>query len=331
MNPESITLEDLDKFYLFDEDSHNRRIAVRLGLNCTLYMRNPHSAEVRSGLAKCADQYLELVGDNIKSGFNSITGGAVAPYLPGQINFSQALAAYDDVEKHHLMAEYYGDADPYVATHFGLSLSASSKKASPLRDRPAFFRATLPFSWLKDKSGEGAFQKLVHNWCTILKPYHGYAGIGALQSMDLTENERTVLLAYPYAKRFPGLEIDEPSAVASMAKKSGPPLKIKGVNWLTAVDDECMAELGGREAFLGDLGEGFKIFEYEGGVLIQAGVIPQLGDRNRQLIPILYQQLARKLKPLRMKFPNGWSLLKSPNRQEQSHADATNEWLARFD
>ena len=82
---------------------------------------------------------------------------------------------------------------------------------------------------------------------------------------------------------------------------------------------------------MGDLDEGFKFYEYDGGVLIQAGPVPQFGDVNQRHIPRYYQELSRKLKPIRMKFPNGQYLIKSPNRQEKSNAEVSNEWLARFD
>ena len=124
---------------------------------------------------------------------------------------------------------------------------------------------------------------------------------------------------------------DKPDTISSMMVISGGPLKIKGVNWLTALDDECFERLGGRDAVLSDLDEAFKFYNYDGGVLIQAGPVPQLGDVNQRHIPRYYQQLARKLKPLRMVFPQGHSLLKSPRPQEKSGADVSNEWLARFD
>ena len=149
--------------------------------------------------------------------------------------------------------------------------------------------------------------------------------------MDAIEQSRTDYLVYPLSRRFPGLEIDDPDSVASAMIRGGGPLTIKGVNWLTALDDECLEPLGGREEVFGDLDEGFKFYEYDGGVLIQAGPVPQPGDVNQGHIPRNYQQLARKLKPIRMIFSKPHSLISSPNRQEKSSADVTNEWLARFD
>ncbi|MEI8631455.1 DUF3396 domain-containing protein [Vibrio sp. PP-XX7] len=104
--------------------------------------------------------------------------------------------------------------------------------------------------------------------------------------MHIVESGRTRYLTYPLSKRFPGLEIDDPGSVASKSAKGGGPLKIKGVNWLTALDDECLNQLGGPETVLGDLTEGFQFYECDGGILIQAGpACRKSAIYNRQRYP----------------------------------------------
>jgi hypothetical protein len=191
-------------------------------------------------------------------------------------------------------------------------------------DDPAYFSATLPFAFLKDETGTVAFQRLVNGWCQILKPYCGYAGIGAIQSVERAERDRTARDVYPIAMRFPGVEIEDAASVAMHLGSH-----IKGVNWFTALSDEVLTPIGGRQALLAQLDENFVIMEYEGGVLIQAGPAPEPGDVNRQQIPRYYRELSRLVRPLRMKYPKGHSLIKPPNPAENT--EATNQWLARFD
>jgi hypothetical protein len=105
--------------------------------------------------------------------------------------------------------------------------------------------------------------------------------------------------------------------------------KIKGANWLTALSDDCLQPIGGRAALLAQLDENFHIFEYEGGVLIQAGATPQLGDVNRQQIPGDYRHLSKILKPIRMTFPKDEYIF--PDINGRDGTEITNEWLARFD
>jgi len=331
--PQNFTLEDLDSIQVVDDSRPVKRVSVRLGLMCSLYMRDPHSPEVRMGLAKCGDHYQQLFGEHLKCYIkpDGIYTGKPKSYPAQGINLVDYVRQYDSIEEKDFAPMFFGDQDHYVAAAYGMDISASSTLPSPLRDRPAYFSVVLPFSCLKGKEGEQAFQKLVHGWCQELKPFHGYAGLGAIQSMSGIEKKRTNHLVYPFAKRFPGLEVDRPGTIASKMKRGGGALKIKGVNWLTALDDECFEQLGGRQAVLSDLGDEFILYEYEGGVLIQAGLTPQPGDVNQQHIPRYYQQLARKLKPIRLIFPEGHYLIASPNKNEQSNAEASNEWLARFD
>jgi len=329
--PEKFTLEDLDSIQIVADHPPAGTIGVRLGLMCSLYMRDPHSPDVRIALAKCGDHYQQLVGEHLKCYIKPDGNGKPKPYPEQGVNLVDYIHQQDIVSEKCFAPSFFGNDDYHAAAAYGMDIFATSTRSTPIRDRPAYFSVVLPFSWLQGKDGEQAFQKLVHGWCQVLKPFHGYAGLGAIQSMDGTEKKRTNHLVYPLAKRFPGLEVDKPGTIASKMKRGGGALKIKGVNWLTALDDECFEQLGGRQAVLSDLGDEFILYEYEGGVLIQAGLTPQLGDVNQQHIPRYYQQLSRKLKPIRLTFPEGHYLIKSPNKNEQSNAAASNEWLARFD
>lgn len=123
--------------------------------------------------------------------------------------------------------------------------------------------------------------------------------------------------AYGLARRFPGLELDDP-LVHVLYLREG----IKGNNWLTVLADSWVKSLGGLELLTKKLGEGFTLHPYPGGVMIQTGPHPQLGDVNRQLEPVGYRQLAQVLRPIRVRSHGGFLGLD----QERSLA-----WLARFD
>jgi len=331
--PENFTLKDLDNIQIVADHPPAGTIGVRLGLMCSLYMRNPHSPDVRMALAKCGDHYQQLVGEHLKCYIkpDGIYKGKPKSYPSQGINLVDYVRQHDNIEEKCFAPSFFGNEDYHAAAAYGMDIFATSSRPSPIRDEPAYFSVVLPFSWLKGKDGEQAFQKLVHAWCQVLKPFHGYAGVGAIQSMDTVEKRRTSHLVYPLAKRFPGLDVDDPGTISSTMEMEGGALKIKGVNWLTALDDACFEQLGGRQAVLSDLGDEFVLYEYEGGVLIQAGLTPQLGDINQQHIPRYYQQLARKLKPIRLVFPEGHSLIQPRNKDGRSNAEISNEWLARFD
>jgi hypothetical protein len=320
--PDELTLDDLDqvtvnKMYLPDV------VAMRLGLMCTLYVRRPYDLAVRRALARCGDQYQSMFGEHLTLYLNPTGNGSFVRYRPSGVSLAEYLETNKTPDRpfapRFTSGTHYKDA----ASH-SLNIWAGDAQWFPTGDVAGYFAATLPFAFLNDQPEQGAFQRLVHEWCKILKPYCGYAGIGAIQSVDSMEQLRTVGQVYPIAQRFPGVEIENASIVSLHIESH-----IKSVNWLTALSDEALAPIGGRRALLAQLDENFRIMEYDGGVLIQAGPMPQLGNANRREVPRYYRQLARLVRPLRMQFPEGHSFIRPGTGR--SGAEATNAWLARFD
>jgi hypothetical protein len=320
--PDNIEPDALDSITI--EAHYNSEIvAMRLGLMCTLYVQHPHDPAVRQALARCGDQYQAMFGEYITLYLKPTGNGKFVRYPSAGVSLAKYLETNNRPDR-PFAPSFASGARYEDAASYCLSIWAADARYFPEGDAPAYFAATLPFAFLKDKSGKAAFQHLVHGWCKILKPYSGYAGTGAIQSVESTEKLRTVHLVYPLAQRFPGVGIENTSIVSLHIDSH-----IKGVNWLTALSDEALAPIGGRSALLAQLDENFRIMEYDGGVLIQSGPMPQLGDANRQHAPRYYRQLSQIVKPLRMRFPEGHSFIRPGGGR--SGAEATNEWLARFD
>jgi hypothetical protein len=299
------------------------RTAVKLGLVCTLYVPRPYDERVRQRLAECGDEYQAMFGRHLRLYLRPDGEGSYKPYPPGGISLTDYVMQHD-IDKKSFAPDFVGGAAYNDASSWSLSILAGGTEDSPGNAKPAYFAATLPFSFFHEAKDVAPFQRLVHRWCTLLRPQSGYAGIGAIQSVDMMEKKRTSSQVYPLAKRFPGLDVDNPSVIANHMGD-----RIKGANWLTALDDSCAQRVGGKDWLLSKLSSGYRIFEYEGGLLIQAGPTPQLGDANRGQLPYYYCELSRLLKPIRMTFPAGHSLFQ-PGKGVDSTA-ASNEWLARLD
>jgi hypothetical protein len=317
-----LTVDDLDQITI-PKPNKPDIVAVRLGLLCTLYVQHPLDPAVRPALAECCDQYQAMFGEHLRLSLNPTGDGRFVRYPKGGVSLAEYVAN-NNASDRPLGPQFTSGTNVRDAASYSVDIWAPQRRNLPTDDDPAYFSVTLPFAFLKDQPGTGAFQRLVHGWCRILKPYCGYAGIGAIQSVEEAERERTAYDVYPIAMRFPGVEIED---AGSVARRMGS--HIKGVNWLTALSDEVLAPIGGRQALLAHLDENFRIMEYEGGVLIQAGPSPELGDVNRQQIPRFYRELSRLVRPLRMKYPEGASFIRSPDPDENT--EATNRWLARFD
>jgi len=103
------------------------------------------------------------------------------------------------------------------------------------------------------------------------------------------------------------------------------------VNWLTILDDSLVAELGGLEALTSALGEGITIHQWDGGILIQAGDMPEIGDVNQGLWPRAYCQVNDATKALRFEdYPSSSvALIKVPKPLDAY--EETLKWVRRFD
>lgn len=104
--------------------------------------------------------------------------------------------------------------------------------------------------------------------------------------------------------------------------------------WLLEHDDDedCyLPELGGAEKVMTDLAaldSGFKVYLYDGGLIIQAGPRPQLGDGRRNRWPALYVKLAKYLKPIRVTKHPPFQIGGPDIEFDQERSEA---WLRRFD
>ena len=68
--------------------------------------------------------------------------------------------------------------------------------------------------------------------------------------------------------------------------------------------------------------------KYDGGVLVQAGPYPQIGDNNRGLVLDDYRRVARALKPIRFEdYRVGLLDVEEP----LDSLDETLKWIRRFD
>jgi hypothetical protein len=128
------------------------------------------------------------------------------------------------------------------------------------------------------------------------------------------------------AQRFPGLEAEYPIGHSIWLEHG-----IKGVNWLTVVGDPWLDRLGGAdavEAGLASLDGRFIVHRFEGGVLIQAGPQPELGDAKHDRWPELYVKLAKYLKPIRITEHAPFHHAGPGSRFDLERSEA---WLRRFD
>jgi len=304
--------ESIEQMLTVTDDEN--RVVVRVALLCTLYFKDAHLPEVREKIAESIEDYQALCGTHlhwVKHPETYSWHRLNKSSFPKIRDWLQKLDCDDAIE-----LEFHGDKDEYAASHFSISVLGSRE----WQCRLSYFKVVLPITWFADHPGD--FPSFVLNYCQKLTPVSGYGGLGIIDSASgsiLNQYEPTVTRI---SQQFPGLEVDYPYKHLLHLNNG-----IKGVNWLTILSDHWLKELGGISALRAKLSSEFVFHQYSGGILIQAGSRPQMGDLAQNRLPKLYVQLNAALKPIRIKshFPIHHS---GKGRLDK---EASEQWLARFD
>jgi len=172
-------------------------------------------------------------------------------------------------------------------------------------------------------------REAVLGWCQKIRPVHGQAGFSIITSSIASEP-----FVYPTMRAHPGLDLIQ--YVSFSDSSEGVFNRIKCVNWLTVLGDEVLNELGGLETAKKVLEPGCTLYPYTGGVVIQAGPVPQLGDTEQGFIPECYRKVAQFTKVVRFegyKYPSG-GLFRVNDfffRNSLNAVEETLKWIRRFD
>jgi hypothetical protein len=307
-----LTPVDLDRIRVTNDDG----LAVGLvGLSMTLYVR-PWDEAGRLAFTTAVDRHLLRVGSHLR--------WAILPPPIGQKRYDvqsplriadHAVTLPPDTQ---LSFEAHSGERVDEAGHYSVAVAFPFAR----RRRLGFVSVTVPVSWLVDE-GTGAFQELVLDWCKAVQPVHGYAGLSLIHNPNYAILRSAERYLFPLVERFPGLDYDVPTDHVRFCGKG-----IKSVNWLTVLSDDLLDPVGGRNGLEQSLtNTTAAIRSYDGGVIVQAGPVPLLGDRDRNDVPKSYRAVGAVLKPLRADYPDG--IIATPDGIDAEQF--AQSWLARFD
>ena len=190
------------------------------------------------------------------------------------------------------------------------------------------------------KSDPGALIERLATLCSGIRPVHGTAGLGPIYESGMWPHYPAE--TWPLLARFSGL--DYPSPFALNASRVD---EIRGVNWLTILGDPMLAHMGGLDGLRRILARaeddlrgsaptgrddlGFDLYPYDGGVIVRAGRMPQLGDVNDAGKPWTYRVVNAALRPWRFSaYENSPVCLIKVPRPLDPYAE-TIRWITRFD
>ena len=302
------------------------RIAIRFGLAATLYFHEGHTEEKRRASLECFNEYECMCGTSLR--WHSVSANSRRMSSVGKLR-NRDMSPYmlspkwnEPEARDHGWAFYWHDGKHQNdASSLKIDAYGSPRMYTELDNSLSFLQVSFPVLWFQDKSA--GLPELILRWCERLKPYHGYGGITLLESPDRGLTQRYSSNIAAFGGRYPGLEIDRPMSHKLTTQRQG---GIKGGNWLTILSTYFVEKLGGRDTVHRQLSEPFVVKDYDGGVMIVAGPVPEVGDRNRNIDTPLYRKLAGILKPIRIQdHPRPYA--KGRFAEDGEFA----AWIARFD
>jgi hypothetical protein len=315
-NNEPETL-DLDKATVIRDD--DGRPVLMIGLIATVYFEKGWTRPVREAVAEVADEYLDKFRDHIRWAKHP-TSASIYPITSKRIRRPKEwLPQHEDGDEWYF--GYHGGSSKYSASEY--QIYAASFEELPKRPKAACLSLHLPLTYFAEHGG--TFAEFLRPICQRIKPISGIAGIGVLEMLDLYEAGKVAPHVRKLGERFPGLEIH--SGVTRNHMLEG----IKGVNWLTILGDRWIQEMGGLDYLRIRLDEPtFPFYPYDGGVIIQAGPRPQLGDAERNLWPKNYITLHKVLKKIQINDHYAFDF-QIPGIPGEMDLAASRAWIFRFD
>jgi hypothetical protein len=291
------------------------RICLMIGLLATVFFEKQLTREVREAVADIADDYIDRVRQHLRwvaplNANREYPVDSAHGELPGSW-----LPNHPDGESWSF--DFHGGDTPKATSAFHIEGFGSE-----LDDEGGlgFLHVSFPLLWFAEQ--EGTFPDYVLKLCKRVRPLSGYAGIGVLESPDGYAQDKYQPIVRQFAERFPGLEVESRAAHTNHLHTG-----IKGVNWLTILGDRWLKAIGGLDYFRVRLDPSFGFYPYEGGLIIQAGPKPQIGDVQANRWPQHYVTLAKVLKKIQVKnhYPFHFG---GPGRMNHQ---ASLAWLFRFD
>jgi Protein of unknown function (DUF3396) len=295
--------------------TEKKEVVCTIGLSATFYFLNGADASVRARVVRAFERYQSAVGPSLVWGADPKTGTAkklAGTQIADLASWVPLLDAQEELD-----ASFHGGKGKYDASPYVVTILARARRPTEL----SYFRFGLPLAWVAAHK-PAAFTELVLDICKLLEPSSGYAGLAVIPHVNADRPDRGFEVALGFAARFRGLEIDLPGSHAIYMEQKD---RIKGINWLTILDESWVAKLGGAEILRAQLGPDIRVHDYPKGIVIQAGSEPRFGDVHRQEPMPAYHEVALALAPIRI---DSVMSLSSPFGFDRARSDS---WLRRFD
>jgi len=293
------------------------RPALRIGLLATMYVTEPWTRPVREAVTEVAEEYIHQFRAHLRWAESSTSH--IYPIDSGKVPFPREWLPQLEDGKWWQFGFHGGESEQAVSEFQVSGFGPDHKRGL------GYIQLYLPLTWFVDHPSD-TFPDFVLRAAKRLRPLSGYAGIGVHEIMDFRTRMPFQATVRQIGERFPGVEIDDCVTHGNYLAKG-----IKGVNWLTVLGERWVQEIGGLDYLKVRLGEDFKLSPYDGGLMIQAGPNPQIGDVTLDRWPRHYVTLAKVLKPIQVKVHAAFHWGDGMGVQKSMDHEASLAWLFRFD
>lgn len=205
----------------------------------------------------------------------------------------------------------------------GIFIHSSEMAFDPEEDeladaRSAILRLTLPVGQISNDAFRDQFLAVLSRF-----PFVSAAAGHALVTSQYYEADAQTH-AWETSLHHPGADIYVDIIDSFTTGLNG----LKTVNWLTAINDEMVEQLGGQAQIALALPSEVQLLSISGGIVFQAGPEPLLGETNQGNGLPLYQAVDAVLKPLRDRRADE---AKGFVVDGDDDGTATDRWFARFE
>lgn len=293
---------------------------VMIGLLATLFLRESWTRPVREAVADVAEDYLQKFQDKLTWAATSISKTRGFYRVKSKPIPFPRIWLPEQPDGISWNFGWHGGKNKRAVSEFQIHGFGTDDIGDP--NDLGFLSVYLPLHHFVDHPG--TFPEFVLTMCKRIKPFHGYAGLGFLEPLsDLGRLDAQPIVA-SLAQRFPGVEVEDLTSHTLWCQNG-----IKGVNWLTILSDRFVQEAGGMDYLRIRLDEpNFPFYPYNGGLIIQAGAHPEIGDATRNRWPRHYVTLNKVLKKIQIKEHRPFH---QTHHSPMLKKDASEAWLFRFD
>lgn len=299
----------------------------RGGAFAELHFANGEALDRRAAMLQVWKRYFSLFQEQLTH-FLPNNGNALVQISDGQFpaHFDEALATVpsDEYFDGRLAGYEAPSKTTWPPTYLITGAGKWDRAATELSNTYAHF----PAHWVLENAE--AFVAELVAWCNIVKPRHGMAGLCALRNPSSPAYSMKDSRIFPFLKRYPGLDYTDTSQFSLVTRREKDH-KIRGTNWLTVLDNDFLSKIGGRTTVDEMLAQEAEIYihDWNDGIVIQAGALPELGDSNKGYWPTAYGPVARLTKDIRFDGYGKKGYFQVP--QPLDEVEETLKWIARFD